>query len=80
MAAMPAPVMGHEEDAKLVSQCLDFCQTLAGKSLTFSFSLTIGTNFAFSVDTMGNGTLASKEKLSLTTLFQVQNMDEKCEP
>ena len=59
---MPAPVIGHEEDAKLVSQCLDFCQTLAGKSLTFSFSLTIGTNFAFSVDTVGNGTLASKEK------------------
>ena len=62
MAAMPAPVMGHEEDAKLVSQCLDFCQTLASKSLTFSFSLTIGTNFTFSVDTMGNGNLASKEK------------------
>ena len=62
MAAMPASVIGHEEDAKLVSQCLDFCQTLAGKSLTFSFSLTIGTNFTFSVDTMGNGTLASKEK------------------
>ena len=62
MAAMPAPVIRHKEDAKLVSQCLDFCQTLAGKSLTLAFSLTIGTNFAFSVDTMGNGTLASKEK------------------
>ena len=62
MAAMPAPVIGHEEDAKLVSQCLDFCQTLAGKSLTFSFSLTIGTNFSISVDTMGKGPLAPKEK------------------
>ena len=62
MAAMPAPVNGHEEDAKLVSQCLDFCQTLAGKSLSFSFSLTIGTNFSFSVDTMGRGALAPKKK------------------
>ena len=62
MAATPTPVVRHEEDAKLVSQCLDFCQTLAGKSLTFSFSLTIGTSFSFSVDTMGNGALASKKK------------------
>ena len=67
MAAMPAPVNGHEEDAKLVSQCLDFCQTLAGKSLSFSFSLTIGTNFSFSVDTMGKGALAPKEKKKKTT-------------
>ena len=37
MAAMSV----SEEDAKLVSQCLDLCQTLAGKSLAFSFSLTI---------------------------------------
>ena len=64
---MPAPVNGHEEDAKLVSQCLDFCQTLAGKSLSFSFSLTIGTNFSFSVDTMGKGALAPKEKKKKTT-------------
>ena len=67
MAAMTAPVNGHEEDAKLVSQCLDFCQTLAGKSLSFSFSLTIGTNFSFSVDTMGKGALAPKEKKKKTT-------------
>ena len=49
-------------DAKLVSQCLDFCQTLAGKSLTFSFSLTLGTGFNFSVDTMGKGALTPKKK------------------
>ena len=62
MAAMPAPVNGHEKDVKLVSQCLDFCQTLAGKSLTFSFSLNIGPSFSFSVDTTGNGALAPKKK------------------
>ena len=62
MAAMPVPLIRHEEDAKLVSQCLDFCQTLAGKSLTFSFSLNIGPSFSFSVDTTGNGALAPKKK------------------
>ena len=61
MAAMPVPLIRHEEDAKLVSQCLDFCQTLAGKSLTFSFSLTLPTGFSFSVDTMGKGALASQK-------------------
>ena len=58
MAAMPV----QEEDAQLASQCLEFCQTLAGKSLTFSFSLTIGSSFSFSVDTRGKEALAPKRK------------------
>ena len=48
MATVPV-----KEDAFLASQCLDFCQLLAGKSLSFSFSLKIGTNFSFSLDTRG---------------------------
>ena len=51
-----------KEDALLVSQCLDFCQMLAGKSLPFSFSLKIGTNFSFSLDTRGQGLLPSTKK------------------
>ena len=51
-----------EEDAKLVSQCLDICQTLAGKSLPFSFSFNIGPNFSFSVDTRGKEVLAPQKK------------------
>ena len=58
MAAMPV----QEEDAQLVSQCLEFCQTLAGKPQTFSFSLTIGSHFSFSVDTRGKEVLAPKRK------------------
>ena len=58
MAAMPL----SEEDAKLASQCLEFCQTLADKSLTFSFSLTIGSSFSFSMDTRGKEVLASPRK------------------
>ena len=55
-------MLGHEENAMLVFQCLDFCQTLAGKSLAFSFSLTIGTSFSFSVDTREKEALAPKKK------------------
>ena len=74
MAAMPTPTPGHEEDAMLVTQCLDFCQTLAGKSLTFSFSLTIGTSFSFSVDTSGKGAVAPKrKKKKLTPSAQRRN-------
>ena len=53
-----------EDDAKLGSQCLDLCQTLAGKSVPFSFSLTIGSSFSFSVDTR------EKEALVPQTLSQ----------
>ena len=51
-----------EEDAKLATKCLELCQMLAGKSLTFSFSLTIGSSFSFSVDTRGKEVLATQKK------------------
>ena len=58
-----------EEDAKLASQCLDICQTLAGKSLSFSFSFNIGPNFSFSVDTREKEALApNKRKKTPSTL------------
>ena len=76
MAAMSR----HEEGAMLVSQCLDFCQMLAGKSLTFSFSLTIGTSFSFSVDTMGKGALApQKKKKKPTPSTQRRNARRRAE-
>ena len=59
MAATPV-----NEDALLASQCLDFCKTLAGKS--FSFSLKIGTNFSFSLDTRGEELLPSTKKKKQT--------------
>ena len=61
MAAMLLPTDGHE-DAMLASQCLDFCQMLTGKSITFSFSLITRTGFSFSVDTRGKEALASMKK------------------
>ena len=61
MATVPV-----KEDAFLASQCLDFCQTLAGKSITFSFSLTTRAGFSFSVDSRGKGALAPKKKKKAT--------------
>ena len=55
-----------EEDAKLASQCLDICQALAGKSLSFSFSFNIGPNFSFSVDTRGKEVLTPQKKKKKT--------------
>ena len=50
------------EDSTLASQCLEFCQMLAGKSLSFSFSLNVGNNFSFSVETRGAGALSPQKK------------------
>ena len=62
--------MPVNEDAFLASQCLDFCQMLAGKSSSFSFSLKIGTNFSFSLDTRGEAasSFAKKKKKTPSTL------------
>ena len=51
-----------EENAALLLQCLDFCQTLSSKSLTFSFALALGNSFSFHLDTNGKGALTSKAK------------------
>ena len=58
MTAVPV----REDNVALVSQCLDFCQTLASKSQTFSFTLTLGDSFSFSLDTSGKVALVSKAK------------------
>ena len=50
------------EDTTLASQCLDLCQMLAGKSLSFSFTLKVGNNFSFSVDSRGKGALSPQKK------------------
>ena len=38
-------------DSSLASQCMDFCQALVSQNKSFTFSLTIGSTFAFSLDT-----------------------------
>ena len=45
--------MRTEEDEQFVmgNKCLEFCQALASHGQKFSFSLNIGSNFSFSLDT-----------------------------
>ena len=57
----------QEDNAALLSQCLDFCKSLSSKSLTFSFALTIGDSFSFSLATRGEVALASKAKKNKKT-------------
>ena len=57
-----AAISVKEDNSAILSQCLDFCQTLAGKSLNFSFTLTLGNNFSFSLDTSEKKALAPKAK------------------
>ena len=40
-----------EEDSPLVSKCMDFCRALTNQGEAFNFSLSIGSNFSFSLDT-----------------------------
>ena len=54
------------KDVSLATQFLDFCPMLAGKSLFFSFSLTVGNNFSFSVESRGKAALSSPTKKKKT--------------
>ena len=57
-----------EDNSDLASQCMAFCQALASKGQTFSFTLNVGPSFTFSLDTRGNGsTTLSKKRKSPST-------------
>ena len=47
-------------DSSLASQCMDFCHALASQNKSFTFSLTIGSTFAFSLDTKESLLTAAK--------------------
>ena len=53
-----------EENSALASQCMAFCQALASKGQTFSFTINVGSSFSFSLDTRGDGssTMLKKKK------------------
>ena len=52
--------MGNE--SPLASKCLDLCQTLASQGQAFTFSLTIGSTFNFSISTGSQDTPAPPTK------------------
>ena len=64
---MAALAMSEDKSA-LASQCMAFCQALASKGQTFSFTLSAGSSFTFSLDTRGNGSsILSKKRKSPST-------------
>ena len=40
-----------EDNSSLASKCMDFCQALANQGEVFNFSLSVGSNFSFYLDT-----------------------------
>ena len=60
---MSAPI-ASEDDLSLASQCLALCQTLAGQGKAFSFSITVGSTFSFSLDSKESASLPKKKKKS----------------
>ena len=64
---MAAPSSG--EDSSLVTKSMDFCHALAIQGKEFQFSLTIGNNFAFSLDAKeGKKTMPARSKKSPSAL------------
>ena len=52
-----------ESQTSLATQCLEFCQTLSSKGHAFTFNLTLGSSFSFSLDTkMKITSLETKKK------------------
>ena len=54
---MAGPIIAKEV---LVTQCMEFCQQLMTKETSFSFSLSLGSSFCFSLDTKESSSLDSK--------------------
>ena len=57
-------------ETNLATKCLDFCQILSSQGLAFKFSLTVGSNFSFTLDTkvLASDTQAKKKKSSPSTI------------
>ena len=59
------------ECAPLAAQCMEFCRQLESQGRAFKFSLTVGTNFAFTLDTREETTYSKevrKKKLSPSSI------------
>ena len=63
-----------EADCSLASKCMDFCQALASQGLPFHFSLNMGPDFTFSLDTRGKaGAVPVKKKKKVSPSTQRRN-------
>ena len=63
-----------DSNTSLASQCLNFCRTLASQGRSVSFSLKVGSSFAFSLDTKDSENIpASKARKKLSPSTQKRN-------
>ena len=62
-----------EADCSLASKCMDFCQTLASRGLPFHFSLNMGPNFTFSLDTRSKTEVVPVKKKKVSPSTQRRN-------
>ena len=62
--------MSGEDSTSLASKCMAFCQTLASQGQVFNFSLSIGPDFSFALDTRSKAvkTQGTKKRISPSTL------------
>ena len=54
-----------ESENSLASKCLDLCQTLASQGQAFTFSVTIGSTFNFSMSSCSQESPAAKAKVEM---------------
>ena len=63
-----------DSNTSLASQCLSFCRTLASQGRSVSFSVKVGSSFAFSLDTKDSENIpASKARKKLSPSTQKRN-------
>ena len=62
-----------EADCSLASKCMDFCEALASQGLPFHFSLNMGPDFTFSLDTRGKAGAEPVKKKKVSPSTQRRN-------
>ena len=62
-----------EADCSLASKCMDFCQALASQGLPFHFSLNMGPDFTFSLDTRSKTEVVPVKKKKVSPSTQRRN-------
>ena len=69
---MSASAPSNGEDSTLAIKCMDFCHALASQGMAFSFSLSVGSDFSFSLD--------AREKKKATSVATEEVKKKKLSP